>query len=216
MAGTVIVNYGSGNIGSVANMLRRIGDAPSFSSDPEDLTAADRIILPGVGAFDACMAALRQHDGLSEAIHQAVAAGVPLLGICVGMQMLAEGSEEGSLPGLGLIPGRVVAFTRSFAESSTTLPVPHMNWCVVDPARDSPLFPSGTVSRFYFVHSYHFVCEDQADVLVTAEYGIRFTAGVQKGTVYGVQFHPEKSHSFGFEFFGRFIQLSRPQPGSAP
>lgn len=205
-----IVDYGVGNLGSVANMLRRSGSTVDFARTPEQVRRAQRLILPGVGAFDACRSAFSGVHGLEPALLEAVARRVPLLGICVGMQLLADRSEEGSLPGLGLIKGRVCRFDLGgLAQGAQTLRVPHMAWAVVEPRNDGTLFDGSAAgaSRFYFVHSYHVVCDDPKDIAATAHHGIEFTAAVQRGRVFGVQFHPEKSHRFGLELLRRFASL---------
>jgi len=131
---------------------------------------------------------------------------VPLLGICVGMQLLARGSEEGVEPGLDWVPGMV---RRLQPEAGTKLPVPHMGWARVHPRESSPLFDAKEPERFYFVHSFHFVCDDEADVAAWAEYGTRFVASVRHDNVFGTQFHPEKSHRFGMALMRRFAALAR-------
>jgi len=199
----VILDYGMGNIASVANMIYRIGGKVKLSSSPDDVRRADKLILPGVGAFDAGVRALAERE-LDSAVKEAVAnRGAVLLGICLGMQLLFESSEEGKLPGLGLVSGHV----RRFQVEAQGLRVPHMGWNVVCPLHSSRLFNhEGEEQRFYFVHSYHAVCRDAADVSAIAHYGYDFTCAVERGSVMGVQFHPEKSHRFGMALLNRFIE----------
>jgi imidazole glycerol-phosphate synthase subunit HisH len=204
-----IIDYGVGNIASIAKMMQKAGARVELTDRPEAVLAAERLLLPGVGAFDACAKALQARQGLPEAIKERVIAnGVPLLGICVGMQLLASGSEEGTCGGLGFIAGRARRFDFSELPANGALRVPHMSWSVIEPAPGSRLFPDSThPRRFYFVHSYHVVPEDSGKVAAWASYGVRFTAAVESDNIFGVQFHPEKSHSFGLDLFRRFIEL---------
>ena len=197
-----IVDYGVCNLGSIRNMLNRLELQSELASTPEAIASARKLILPGVGAFDHGMRELAQRR-LIEPLREKGRDGVtPILGICLGMQLLGEASEEGEAGGLGIVEGRCVRF--QFPEGSPWR-VPHMGWNELDARRESPLlegFESG--ARFYFTHSYHFVCKTDGDVLATASHGIDFTAAVQRGNVYGVQFHPEKSHRFGLALMERF------------
>jgi len=191
---TIVVDYGLGNKGSVLNMLQKIGHPGRMTTAADEVRSAKRLILPGVGAFDHGMARLRD-AGLEAPIKEAVANGAGLLGICLGAQMLFDGSEEGELPGLGLISGRVIKFKQP---ADGALRIPHMGWNVAVPRGDQPLFEGMDDSpRFYFVHSYHFAPTDEADVAATTVYGSTFASAVARGRVSGVQFHPEKSHRFG-------------------
>ena len=197
-----VIDYGMGNIASVANMIRYLGGASTITSDPAEIAAARKLILPGVGSFDAGMTALRQ-SGLDAAIKTAVENGAKLLGICLGMQLLLEGSEEGEIAGLGLISGRSRRLT-----PSGRLRVPHMGWNRVQPVRPSSLFePDAEDQRFYFVHSYFAECDDTADTCAVSEYGRTFASAVERGNVMGVQFHPEKSHQYGMALFRRYLAL---------
>lgn len=202
----VIVNYGSGNIGSVANIIKKAGATALVSADAADIERATRLILPGVGAFDTCMGNLNA-SGLIPALQERVLnAGVPLLGICVGMQMLMGRSEEGALPGLGWIAGH----TKRFAHSAEApMRVPHMGWNDIAVKRVTPLFAGlESEARFYFVHSYHVECERSEDILGETVYGYPFTSAVQSNNIAGVQFHPEKSHKFGLALIRNFIAAS--------
>ncbi len=199
-----IIDYGMGNLGSIHNMIKKIGYQSEITADVEAIRRASKIILPGVGAFDKAMSNLANLN-LIEVIREKAAAETPLLGICLGMQLLAEGSEEGVLPGLGLIRGKVKQFVLPSGYK-----VPHMGWNTVDYNRESPLFAGFEgfeEVRFYFVHSYHFVCADERYVNGRTDYGSAFTSAVQSDKVYGVQFHPEKSHKFGMQLLRNFIEL---------
>lgn len=196
-----IIDYGMGNLGSIANMIKKVGGVSNFTSDPENVFASEKLILPGVGAFDQAMKSLNK-SGMAEAIKQKVSKGTPLLGICLGMQLLAEHSEEGDADGLGLIPGNVVRF--KFDRHK----VPHMGWNTVEFRQHSPLtaeFEQWQESRFYFVHSYHFECNQDCHILGETNYGGMFTSAVTNKNISGTQFHPEKSHRFGMQLFNNFI-----------
>jgi glutamine amidotransferase len=205
-----IVDYGLGNVQAFANMYKRLGFAATRAKSAADLEGATRIILPGVGAFDHAMELLDQ-SGMRPALEQLVReCRVPVLGICVGMQILASSSEEGSAPGLGWIPGRVRSF-RSVAESAQ-LPMPHMGWNDVVPAADTPLFKGlEAESRFYFLHSFFFDCDNPGHALGRASYGSDFSCAVASDNVYGVQFHPEKSHHYGARLLKNFAELPHAQ-----
>lgn len=201
-----IIDYGLGNLGSVENMLRYLGIPTNRSSDPEVVRDAVKLLLPGVGAFDRGMRNLRD-AGLIEALNDAVRRrGVPLLGICLGMQLLMESSEEGEESGLGWIPGRVRRF--AFPPGTPQLKVPHMGWNTVRVLRESPLLRQlPQASRFYFVHAFCVVPDRPEDVILEASYGRDFAAGIERDNVYGVQFHPEKSHRFGMRILESFAEL---------
>lgn len=196
-----IVSAGLGNIASVRNMIAKAGAEAAVVATPDGLRDAAKILLPGVGSYDAGMAALEQ-GGMVRAIREAAERGAPILGICLGMQLLFHRSEEGRMPGLGLINGRV----ERFRPPDPSLKIPHVGWNVVKPVRDSALFDKGgEEQRFYHVHSYHAVCDDPGDVTALTDYGYDFACAVQHGNVLGVQFHPEKSHRFGIALMKRFI-----------
>jgi glutamine amidotransferase len=198
-----IVNYGIGNTGSILNMLRKLRVVAEVVSDAAALASAQRLILPGIGAFDACMGAL-ERSGLRDALFEFSASGRPLLGICVGMQMLTLSSEEGSLPGLGLINARTTRFA-----PIAGLRVPHMGWDAVRwVLPEHPLARRLTEEgRFYFVHSFRVSCESAANTLAVCTYGEEFAAAIAAGNVAGVQFHPEKSHRFGLQLLNNFATL---------
>jgi len=201
-----VVDYGVGNLGSVLNMLKRVRIPARVVADAEGLRGVEKLILPGVGAFDRAMTRLAE-SGLREVLHERVMGdGTPVLGLCLGMQLLTEGSEEGRLPGLGWIPGRTRRF--QFDDNEDRLKIPHMGWNTVRPRLGATLFRGlEDQARFYFVHSYHVVCAGDGDVAATARHGYDFTAAVQSGHVFGTQFHPEKSHRFGMRLLHNFGEL---------
>ena len=200
-----VVDYGLGNLGSIANMLKVIGEKSVITSEKEKIAKADRIILPGVGAYDAGMTNLEQR-GLVEFLKEQADSGKPIMGICLGMQLLGRGSEEGEKNGLGLIPFDNVRFN---IPDNMNLKVPHMGWDIVDfKQKDNKLLEGiGENQRYYFVHSYHAVCDNAENVLMTCDYGYEFAAAVCKDNVYGFQFHPEKSHDFGMRLFENFVRI---------
>ncbi len=202
-----IVDTGLANAGSVRSMLHRIGAVAEISADPAAISVADKLILPGVGAFDRGMQRLAELDlvgVLAERVHER---RVPILGICLGMQLLTRGSEEGEMPGLGWIDADTVRFRPP--PSGEPLRLPHMGWSEVVPRRPDGLLRSveGEL-RFYHIHSYHVVCDHEADVLATTTYGYEFASAIQQENILGVQFHPEKSHRFGMAFLRRFAEVT--------
>ncbi|MEX3772202.1 imidazole glycerol phosphate synthase subunit HisH [Pseudomonas sp. MYb118] len=201
-----IIDYGLGNIQAFVNVYKRLHIPVTVAKNAEELTGATKLILPGVGAFDHAMQRLND-SGMRQALDDLVLKkGVPVIGICVGMQMLAESSDEGQLPGLGWIPGRVRGF--SATENLVDLPLPHMGWNDVSPVPGCPLFADFEDSpRFYFLHSYYFECYQQENVAATASYGLDFSCAVSIGNVFGVQFHPEKSHHYGVALLKNFAEL---------
>lgn len=202
-----VVDHGMGNLGSVKNMLDHLGATSIRTNEPDAIQGADKIILAGVGAFDAAMDEL-QTLGLVELLHQRVLVeGVPVLGVCLGLQLMAKSSEEGSLAGLGWIDAEVRRF--NFGDAGARLPLPHMGWEVVTPVRPSPILnPARREHRFYFSHGYHLVCSNAADVAATSTYGYEFPAIVHRRNIIGTQFHPEKSHGFGADVYRRFIEFA--------
>jgi glutamine amidotransferase len=201
-----IINYGLGNVQAFANLYKRLNIPASIATCAQDLEGATRLILPGVGAFDHAMELL-DGSGMREKVDELVLKQqVPVLGVCVGMQILAASSDEGKLSGLGWIDGRV----RRFDE--TTLPqparLPHMGWNDVIPKNGARLFAGlEQDSRFYFLHSYYFDCASKDNVLATSEYGIAFGCAVGSNNIHGVQFHPEKSHAYGVRLLKNFAEL---------
>lgn len=200
----LIADYGMGNLGSLANIIKRVGGNAEICSDPDRIARAEKLILPGVGAFDHGMRALIL-SGLLAPLEEAVLRKqVPVLGVCLGMQLMLEASEEGQMPGLGWIDGHVSRFPSDVAAPR----VPHMGWNAVVPIRENRLLPLESGSRrFYFVHSYKVQCNNSSDVLAVSTYGQEFCSVFQKENIYGVQFHPEKSHAYGMEMFKRFLEL---------
>lgn len=202
----VIVDYGLGNVGSVANMLRKVTqDQVQISANPDEIRKAGKLILPGVGHFDRGMENLHKRGLLPALQEKVVNERTPILGICLGMQLMSQKSEEGGAPGLGWIEANFKRFSFS---NGTVQKVPHMGWNWVRFLKLSPLtrtIPEN--SRFYFVHSYHCAGEQREDVLAECDYGYEFTAAFQKENIFGVQFHPEKSHRFGLELLRGFASL---------
>ena len=201
----VIVDYGVGNLGSLRNMLKKVGQEALISQDPQAVGMADKIILPGVGSFDHAINNLRS-TGLIPVLSECVLnRKIPILGVCLGMQLMTGGSEEGELPGLGWVDAETVRFR--FDESLRHLKVPHMGWNTVRVRGASPLFEEmAEGSRFYFVHSYHVRCRAESDVLATTDYGGDFVSAFAQENIAGVQFHPEKSHRFGMRLLRNFAE----------
>ena len=200
----VIVDYGMGNVGSLRNMLGKVDVGAVVLSSPEQILNAERLILPGVGAFDHAMQRLNA-TGIGDAIIQrANTTDRLLVGVCLGMQLLLDGSQEGELGGLGLVPGQSVRLPSSVGLER--LPVPHMGWNTVEPVRTSTRVPGlGVESRYYFVHSYYVTPVDPADALGMTTYGLPFCSALERGSVIGFQFHPEKSHRHGWQLLGELF-----------
>lgn len=202
-----IVDYGVGNIQAFLNLFNRLGIEARRGNTPNALSDAVRLVLPGVGHFDHAMQRLND-SGMRPKLEQLVlGAKVPVMGVCVGMQMLAQGSDEGSLQGLNWVPGRVRAFANQ--SKSADLPMPHMGWNQLQPRSHSKLFSIGfeEAPQFYFLHSYFFDAEDKRHVAATAEYGVDFDAVVSHGHIHGIQCHPEKSHHWGEQLLKNFVEL---------
>ena len=210
----IVVDYGMGNVLSVRNALRKIGAEAALSGDPRDLERARGVILPGVGGFPDCMGAL-EAAGLADPLRRAIDRGVPYLGICLGLQILFEESEEfGATPGLGLLPGRVRRFPEGMTENGSRLPlkIPHMGWNRPRLLNNSPLLadaPEG--ARFYFVHSYYAEPSEAARpwIAATCDFGVPFIASVRKGNLFATQFHPEKSGAPGLGVLKKFADICR-------
>jgi glutamine amidotransferase len=201
-----IVDYGLGNIRAFLNAFKRLNVPARTATTATELRDATKVILPGVGHYDHAMQRL-QASGMRETLDDLVLnRQVPVLGICVGMQILGLESDEGEMPGLGWIKGRVRGLDG--LEAALGLPLPHMGWNDVKPAAGNPLFRQlEEESRFYFLHSYYFECERPQDVAAVSNYGRDFSAAVHAGNVYGVQFHPEKSHHFGTRLLKNFSEI---------
>jgi glutamine amidotransferase len=201
-----IIDYGSGNIAAIANIYKQLKVPFLITSDLGELSKADRYILPGVGAFDATMRYLNDSGMVATLNEQVLVNKKKVLGICVGMQVLAESSDEGSLAGLGWIKGRVRQIDSSLIPANPKLP--HMGWNSVKPKTDAILFTGVDVEQgFYFLHSYYFDATDVADVVATVHYGKELPCAVAHGNVFGMQFHPEKSHANGVAVFRNFAEL---------
>lgn len=197
-----IIDYGVGNLTSVQNMFKKAGVKSVISNAVNEIAMADKILLPGMGAFDNCMQKFNE-SGLREIIEKkALIDKVPVLGICVGLQMLMESSEEGLLPGLGWVEGKTVAFDTKQMQQQDK--VPNMGWLDITAKKNSALVSDIENPRFYFSHSFHVQPAYKADELFTACYGYQFTAGIEKDNILGVQFHPEKSHRFGMQLLKNF------------
>ncbi len=198
----VIVNYGVGNLTSIQNMLKKAGVVAVISSIPEDIANADKLILPGMGHFDNCMEKLNQ-SGLRAIIEtKAMEEKIPVLGICVGLQMFMQSSEEGVLPGLGWINGKTIRFKTERMEEVQK--IPNMGWLEIIAKKTSGLLEGLEDSRFYFAHSYHVSLDNPSEELISAHYGYNFTAAIEMNNIIGVQFHPEKSHRFGLKLLSNF------------
>ena len=195
-----LIDYGAGNLHSVHNALKAAGGDATITADADFVRRADRIVLPGVGAFAACMAGLAAIPGMVDALRARVLnEGVPFLGVCVGMQLLAdEGHEHGVTPGLGWIPGKIVALIPNDASAR----VPHMGWNDVVPACPHPLMQPGEA---YFLHGYHFDAADPAQVIATTDHGGPVVAAIGRDNILGVQFHPEKSQRYGIALLESFL-----------
>jgi glutamine amidotransferase len=204
-----IVDTGSGNLRSVEKALAHVGGEPAITSDPDVIRRAERVVVPGQGAFGAFVRAMRER-GLEDALREAIASGRPFLGICLGLQVLFEESEEqGPVAGLGVLPGRVVRFR----PASAACKVPHMGWNQVRRAHAAPEAPGDPLlagipddTWFYFVHSYYVAPARPADVALTCEYELPFAAAVRRDNVFACQFHPEKSHRAGLRLLANFVE----------
>ncbi|MBK8892440.1 MAG: imidazole glycerol phosphate synthase subunit HisH [Dechloromonas sp.] len=198
-----IVDYGVGNLGSIRNMFKKIGVPAEIVTEPDQLAGADKIVLPGVGAFDAGMRSL-ERSGMRPALVEYVhSRGVPILGICLGMQLMTRSSEEGVSPGLGWIDADAMLIR----PENPDLKVPHMGWNLVRATKSDPLIDTlPEEARFYFVHSYQVRCNDLRDVLLETTYGEGFHSAFRSGNIWGVQFHPEKSHKFGMALLRNFAE----------
>lgn len=207
-----IVDYGIGNLRSIEKAFQRVNADVRRTDDPNAVRDAERLVLPGVGAFGACIDEIRARN-LERPLLDAIHAGTPFLGVCVGMQLLFEsGHEKGVHEGLGVLSGRVVHFHDAPESGADDLVVPHMGWNAIEPTRSHPLFDGVEKPMYvYFVHSYHAVADDPSDVLARCTYGHDFPAMVQQGNVHGVQFHPEKSQAAGLRMLENFATLPRPE-----
>ena len=200
-----IPNLSLGNTKSVVNMINRLGGEVVIANTPDELLEAKKVILPGVGSFDVGMKELNEHAWVDVLNKLALERKIPILGICLGMQFFFDESEEGALPGLGWIPGKLMKFV---SQPENPIKVPHMGWNAIKLHKSDSLFPvQDEELRYYFVHSYHAVCADPKHIVATAYHGSDVTASVQKDNIYGFQFHPEKSHRFGMELLKIFLSI---------
>ena len=199
-----IIDYGVGNVASIKNMLKKSGHEAFLTNNHDELRNATKLILPGIGAFDSCAQNLDIFN-LREILNELVITNQkPILGICVGMQLLSSKSEEGVLAGLDWIPSTVKKF--SFTDSA--LKIPHMGWNVVSPQNNNPLFENlPEDARFYFAHSYHAHCANEEHIAALTHYGYDYASAISKDNIFGVQFHPEKSHKFGMKILSNFAEL---------
>jgi glutamine amidotransferase len=202
-----IIDYGVGNVGSIQNMLKKVGHPENIiTKNIDEINNADKIILPGVGAFDAGMQKINESGLLDVLNKKALADKIPFLGICLGMQLLTKGSEEGKIKGLGWIDAVTSKF--DFTGENDLLKIPHMGWNQVKKCKQHPLTADlPEPSRFYFVHSYFVKCHNKNDELLSCRYGINFTCSVQHENIMGVQFHAEKSHKFGMQLLKNFAEM---------
>ena len=206
-----VIDYGMGNLRSVQKALEFVGAKVIVTHDPDLILNADSVVLPGVGAFKDCMANLNKLK-LIDPIRKFIDGGKPFLGICLGLQVLFEESEEyGPVAGLGILPGKVVKFIdgSSGAKNGSLIKIPHMGWNQIKVKKNSPLFKEvGDAPYFYFVHSYYVVPEDQNMIATVTNYGVEFVSGIQHENIYAFQFHPEKSQTLGLSMLERFSNLN--------
>lgn len=197
----VVIDYGMGNLGSIANMIKKIGHKCLISSNIEEIKEAKQLILPGVGSFDNGMKNLKELEIIEVLNQKVLVEKIPILGICLGMQLMTKSSEEGILSGLGWINANTNRFV------SDTLKIPHMGWNIINHQKKSKLFDENeSEKRFYFVHGYYVTCESKKDILTYTNYGHNFVSSFEKENILGVQFHPEKSHNFGMKLIKNFVE----------
>jgi len=200
----VIIDYKTGNLGSILNMFKKIGAEAIASSDISDIERADKIILPGVGSFDNGMNNLKEMDLIPVLNEKVLVKKTPILGICLGMQLFSQKSEEGKLAGLDWIDAETIKFNGE----NTKFKIPHMGWNTINVKKEGPLLINMCQeARFYFVHSYHLICKNQENIIANTNYIYEFPSIIQKENIFGVQFHPEKSHKFGIKLFNNFVNL---------
>jgi glutamine amidotransferase len=201
----VVVDYGMGNLGTVATKIKKMDPSVVITSNPEEISLADKIILPGVGSFKAGMENLRKRDLIPVLEKKVVRDHTPILGICLGMQLFTRKSEEGFVDGLGWIDAETIRFR--FPDTLHGLKIPHMGWNTITKKNDHPLLRGlGDQPRFYFVHSYHARCENPENIGAETEYGYPFPSVITRENITGVQFHPERSHKFGMKILKNFIE----------
>lgn len=201
----VIIDYRAGNLASIRNMLKRLGHESLVSNRVEDINAAKKLILPGVGHFDHGMRHIHELGLINILRERVLEQKTPILGICLGAQLMTQRSDEGEMAGLGWFDAETIAFDKS--QMGNRLRIPHMGWAEVEFSKKSSLFAEMKQdARFYFVHKYHMVSRSDDDILVTARHGYKFVAGIQRDNIAGVQFHPEKSHKFGLCLLDNFVR----------
>lgn len=202
----IIIDYGMGNVGSIQNMLKRIGARSIISGSLDEIEKAEKLILPGVGSFDNGMKNLKNRNLIAILNKKVLEDRIPILGICLGMQLMTASSEEGAMQGLGWLHAKTVRF--AFNSKNGQLRIPHMGWDFIKTKKEHPLLGGlGDDARFYFVHSYHVECDQEEDILATTEYGHEFVSAFCSNNILGVQFHPEKSHTFGMHVLRNFVEL---------
>lgn len=203
----IIIDYNMGNLGSIRNMLKHLGYEAVISASPQELDRADKFILSGVGSFDEGIRNLAKNNLTEHLTGRVLIDRIPILGICLGMQLFTQSSEEGILPGLGWLAARTVRF--NFQENAGKLKIPHMGWNTITPQKQNLLLKDLAADfRFYFVHSYYLACEKREDILCSTVHGYEFTSAVARDNIYGVQFHPEKSHRYGMQILKNFVELA--------
>lgn len=200
-----ILDYGMGNIGSMANMIKKAGSEAIITNDIKEIEKAKKLIIPGVGAFDNGMTKLKEQNFIEVLNYKVLEEKIPVLGVCLGMQLFTNSSEEGKLKGLGWIDAETIKFT---SEKIGKLRIPHMGWNTINARKDKILYEDMYEdTAFYFVHSYYVKCKNDEDIAATTNYGIEFTSSIQHGNIFATQFHPEKSHKFGLKLMKNFAEL---------
>lgn len=200
-----IIDYGVGNLISIQNMFKKSGNYSIITNSIEQINIASKLVLPGIGAFDNCMEKLEASGIRNELESKVLVEKTPILGICVGLQMFMDSSEEGKLKGLGWIDGKVVAFKKNKMHEKHK--IPNMGWLEIKSQKPSLLLSNLDEAIFYFAHSYHVEIDNPEDELITSHYGYKFTVGIERENIIGVQFHPEKSHRYGMQLLKNFSEL---------